>query len=208
MVEVYFYMPAGRAENAVDCGIKLSEWYNREVVLDGEKKKCIAAFLNPRDDIQKYTSSAYRCLKLEVQTKYCFVADGLLYKPGLAYPEIMEMYYRSIVPVGKYTFGTYRLPECLITETVTGEYVSGPGRGLDSPVLYDNSEELYFNNLLESFREAHNDFNDTLLYHFFRRLSDEGKVTGFEDKNSGLAVFRDDRRGRAYTLKIPDMRGY
>lgn len=208
MVEVYFYMPADQIENAVECGIKLSDWYSREIDLEGLRKKCIAALLNPRDDYVKYMSPAYRCLKLEVQPKYCFVADSLLYEAGRAYPVVMEMYNRSIMPIEKYTFGDYRLPECLITGTVIGEHVSVLGKGLDTPVLYSNSQELYFNNIIEGFREAHDDFNDTLLYHFYRRLCEEGKATGIEDAASGLAIFTDDRDGRAYTLRIPDMERY
>ena len=208
MVEVYFYIPARQTDMAVECGIKVSDWYTREVLLDGAKKKCIAALLNPRDDFDKYMSPAYRCLKLEVKPKYCFVADSLLYEVGLAYPEVMEMYQRSMMPVEQYTFGGYRLPECLVTSTVLGEDVHLLGKGLESPVLYDNCQELYFNNILEGFRETHDDFNDTLLYHFFRRLCDEGKAVRVEDTISGLAVFTYNGDGRVYTLRIPDMGAY
>lgn len=208
MVEIYFYMPVESTENAVECGIKLSEWYSREINFEGERKKCITALLNPRDDHGKYISPAYRCLKLEVQPKYCFVADSLLYEAGLAYPEVMEMYHRSIKPIEQYTFGGYRLPECLITSTIIGEHIDVAGKGLETPILYNNSQELYFNNILEGFKEAHDDFNDTLLYHFLKRLCDEGKATSVEDITSGLAVFKDNRNDRVYTLRIPDMGRY
>lgn len=208
MVEVYFYIPVQQADNAVECGMKLSEWYSREIESGGERKKCISALLNPRDDHDRYMSQDYRCLKLEVQSKYCFAADSLLYEPGLVHPEVMEMYKNSIIPIEKYTFGDYRLPECLVTGTVIGENIRVLGRGLDTPVLYNNSQELYFNNILEGFREEHDDFDDSLLYHFFKRLHIEGKVNCIEDSASGLAVFRDNRNDRTYTLKIPDMGRY
>jgi hypothetical protein len=208
MVEVYIYIPVQQLENAVECGMKLSEWYSREAELEGARKKCISALLNPRDDHARYMSQDYRCLKLEVQSKYCFAADSLLYEPGLVYPEVMEMYKHSIIPIEKYTFGDYRLPECLITSTITGENIRVLGRGLDTPVLYNNSQELYFNNILEGFREEHDDFDDSLLYHFFKRLHVDGKVNCIEDSASGLAVFRDNRHNRTYTLKIPDMGRY
>ena len=208
MVEVYFYIPAEKAENAVDCGLKLSEWYSREIVLEGERKKCISACLNPRDHYGKYMSPEYRCLKLEVQPKYCLVAESLLYEAGLVYPEVMEKYYSSIVPVEKYVFGSYRLPECLVTGTVIGEHISISGKGLDTPVLYNNSQELYFNNIFEVFRDVHEDLDDTLLYFFFKRLCEEGKASCVEDESSGLAIFTDTRDGRVYTLRIPDMERY
>lgn len=208
MVEVYFYIPADAVKNTVDCGIKLSEWYSREIYTEGEKKKCLTALLNPRDDYGKYTSPAYKCLRLEVRPKYCFVADSLLFEAGQAYPEVMEMYMRSIIPIEKYAFGSFRLPECLVTSTILGDYISIIGKGLDTPILYNNSQELYLNNMLEGFRETHDDFNDVLLYHFLKRLCSEGKVKCIEDDKRGLAIFRDDRDGRIFTVRIPDMEGY
>ncbi len=208
MVEVYLYLPAEKTDVAVECGIKLSEWYSREVEIDGEIKKCITALLNPRDDYEKYTSAEFKCLKLEVPPKHCRVADTLLYKAGLSHPEAMDLYRHSIMPIEDYTFGSYRLPECLITSTILGDRISLPGKGLDSPVLYSNSQELYFNNLLEGMKEAHDDLNDTLLYFFFKKLSEDGKAKVIEDNANGLAIFTYAGDGRTYTLKIPDMGGY
>lgn len=208
MVEVYFYIPADQVENAVECGIKLSEWYSREVLIEGAVKKCITALLNPRDDYEKYASPAYKCLKLEVQPKYCFVADSLLYEAGKAYPEVMRLYQGSIVPIEKYVFGSYRLPEALVTGTIIGDNISVSGKGLDTPVLYSNSQDLYFSNLLEDLKEAHDDLNDTLLYFFFKKLCDEGKAECIEYGDGCLAVFTYKRDGRVYTLRIPDMSGY
>ncbi|MGI6667989.1 MAG: hypothetical protein ACOX4M_00570 [Acetivibrionales bacterium] len=208
MVEVYFYIPADKAENAVECGIKLSEWYSREALIDGVVKKCITALLNPRDDYEKYVSSAYRCLKLEVQPKYCYVADSLLYEAGRAYPEVMQLYRDSIVPIEKYVFGSYRLPEALITSTIIGDNISVSGRSLDTPVLYSNSQDLYLGNLLEELKEEHEDLNDTLLYFLFKKLCDEGKAECIEYGEGRLAIFSYKRDGRTYTLRIPDMNGY
>jgi hypothetical protein len=208
VVEVYFYIPADQAENAVECGIKLSEWYSREAQIEGAEKKCITALLNPRDDYDKYVSSEYKCLKLEVHPKYCHVADSLLYEVGKAYPEAMRLYQCSIVPIEKYVFGSYRLPEALITGTIIGDYVSVSGKGLDTPVLYSNSQDLYFSNLLEDLKEEHDDLDDTLLYFFFKKLCDEGKAECIEYGEGRLAIFTHKRDGRVYTLKIPDMSGY
>jgi hypothetical protein len=208
MVEVYYYIPAARAENAVACGIKLSEWYDREVEIEGIRKRCISAFLNPRDDYPKYTSPDYKCLKLEIMPKYCFVADKFLYRAGLAFPEIMEIYHRSVIPVEKYKFGRYRLPECLVASTVISDYVKLLDKRLDSPILFSSSEELYMGNIIESYKETHDDFTDAMLYSFYCRLAQAGRVRRMEDAGSGIAVFIDARDGRTYTLKIPDMDKY
>ena len=208
MAEVYFYMHTDKLADAVECGIKLSEWYSREARIDGEIKRCISALLNPRDDIEKVALIDYKCLKLEVHPKYCHVADSLLHKVGLEYPEVMELYEQSIVPMKEYTYGSYRLPEILITSTILGDQISLPGRWLDTPVLYSNSQDLYLSSLLEGMREENEDMDDTMLYLFLRRLCEEGDATGIEDAESGLAVFTRQRDGKVFTLKIPDFGRY
>jgi hypothetical protein len=208
MSEVYFYLPEERMADAVECGIKLSEWYSREVEIEGNIRRCITALLNPRDGQDMDIKPGFKCLRIEVQKKYCNVADSLLYKAGLAYPEVMELYRRSIIPMESYTFGYYKLPEVLISSTILSEQVSVPGKWLDTPVLYSNSPDIYFANLFEELNEEHEDINDTLLYLFFRRLCDEGKARGIEDNASGIAVFTRNRGGRAFTVKIPDLGGF
>ena len=208
MVEVYFYIPAEKASDAVECGIKLSEWYSREAVIDGTVRKCIAALLNPRDEYDKYTSGAYRCLKLEVDSRYCFAADRSLYETGLSDPGVMELYRESIKPIGSYTFGEYRFPEVLVTSTILGENISVWGKMLDTPLLYNNSEELYLSNLMELLRDKHDDMNDTLLYLYFRWLSENGTAERIGGAGVKYAVFRANGPDKVYTFKAPDPGGH
>ena len=208
MVEVYFYLPAENVTNAVECGLKLSEWYSREINIEGRPRKCISALLNPRDDMVKYMSPSYKCLKMEIMPKYCYVGDGLLYRTGLENKEAMDMYVNSIVPVEKYSFGHFRLPECLVTSTVIGDHVSVLDKRLDSPVLYNNSEELYVGNIIEDFKEKYDNFNDALLYLLFIKLAEAGRYRIINGEESGVAVFVGNSGGRIYTIRIPDLRSY
>lgn len=208
MVEVYFYLPAGNVANAVECGLKLSDWYSKEIELEGGKRKCISALLNPRDDMKKYISSDYKCIKMEIMPKYCYIADSLLYHAGLENPEAMDMYLRSIIPVEKYSFGQFRLPECLIVSTVIGEYISVLDKRLDSPILYNNSEELYVGNIIEDFKEKHDNFNDALLYSFFLKLTASGRFRMMGNEGSSTAIFIDSIDQRVYTIRIPDFGSY
>ena len=208
MVEVYFYLPAAHVGNAVECGVKLSEWYSKEIELEGGIRKCISAFLNPRDDIEKYMSSEFKCIKMEVMPKYCYVADGLLYRAGLTNPEAMEMYLRTVVPVEKYSFGHFRLPECLVVSTVLGDHIRILDKRLDSPILYNNSEELYVGNIIEDFKERYNNFNDALLYSFFLKLTETGIYRMIKDEGGGTAIFIDNKDETVYTIRIPDLGSY
>ncbi|MCR4435017.1 MAG: hypothetical protein QHH06_06505 [Clostridiales bacterium] len=208
MIEVYYYLPSNEIEQAVECGIKLSRWFDKEVLIRGESKKCLSALLNPKDDPGRYRSGQYRCVKLQLLSNYCFVADKYLYDAGLHYPGIMKLYEESVVPVEEYIFGSYRLPECLVTSTVVPGQISLLDKRLDSPVLFSSSEELYVNNIIEAYKEAHQDFNDTLLYYFYCRLAQMGKVDKMEDDKKKIAIFLDRENRKSFTVKIPDMEDY
>jgi hypothetical protein len=208
LVEVYYYIQAEYAENATDCGLKLADWCDREVIMDGDMKKCISSLLNPRDEYMKYNSRDYKCLKLQLMPKYCYIADRMLYRAGLSFNDIMGLYEKSVIPIQSYSFGQYRLPECLVTSTVIGEDIEILDKRFDTPILYRDSEELYMNNLIEGYKDLHEDFNDTLLYFFFSRLADDGKVRKTDDMKAGMAVFEDLRDGRVHTIKMPDIGKY
>jgi hypothetical protein len=188
--------------------MKLSKWFDKEVSINGDVKKCMSALLNPKDDMSKYKSSNFKCVKMELAPNYCFVADKYLYHTALNAPEVMEMYNNSVVPVEKYIFGSYRLPECLVTSTVIPGQVSSLHKMMDSPVLFDNSEELYINNIIETYKEKHLDFNDVMLYYFFNMLANEGKMDRIEDSENGVSIFIDKNAGKTYTIKIPFVSEY
>jgi len=204
MAEVYYYIPKEEVENAVECGLKLSEYFDKEVVIGNTRQKCISALLNPKDDMEKYRSESLRCVKLELPPEYCFVADKYLYEIGLNHSEVMELYLDSIMPIKDYTFGLYRLPECLVTSTVIGEHINLLNKGLDSPVLFDNSEELYINNAIENLKEDYPDINDIMLYFFYRDLEKKGKLKRIEDEGSKVVVFLDEKAGKTFIAKKPD----
>jgi hypothetical protein len=208
MVEVYYYLPLDKVNHAVECGMKLSGWFDKEVVIRGESKRCISALLNPKDDMEKYRSDTLKGVKIEIPPYYCFVADKYLYQAGLNFPEVMELYTRSITPIQDYIFGSFRLPECLITCTVIAGQVSVLDKRLDSPVLFGNSEELYINNIVEAYREKHQDFNDTMLYYFYCKLAENGKIEKIEDTKKKIAVFLDKTGNQTVTIKIPEISEY
>jgi len=208
MIEVYYYLPLKQLNNAVECGLKLSQWFDKEVVINGESKRCISTLLNPKDDIEKYKSNDFKCVKFELPPNYCFVADKHLYQVGLSTPDVMDMYKSSITPVKDYIFGSFRLPECLVTCTVIADQINVLDMRLDSPVLFNSSEELYTNNIIESYREVREDFNDTLLYYFYCKLAEIGKADKIEDKERKIAVFMDKAKNTALTIKIPEIYSY
>ena len=208
MVEVYYYLHQEEVENAVECGIKLSQFFNKEVEINGDRKKCLTAFLNPKDDLEKYKSTDFTCVKLELDARYCFIGDKYLYHMSEGFPQALQLYLNSIIPVEKYIFGSYRIPECLVVSTVIAGQVGVLDKRLDSPVLFGSSEELYTNNIIETYREVHDDFNDAMLYSFYFKLVEAGKMEVIEDFEKKIAVFIDKETGKHYAIMLPDLRKY
>lgn len=208
MAEIYFYVESNAAENSVECGLKLSEYGSKDVVINGQTKKCITALLNPKDDMEKYKSADYKCLKFELPSKFCFIGDAYLYRAGLDSPELMKIYADTIVPINDYIFGSFRLPECLVSTTLLPGQISILDKRLDSPVLFDNSEEFYINNIIEINREENSDFNDAMLYCFFSTLALQDKLKKIEDKSRKIAVFIDEKNNKTISIKIPDVSRY
>ena len=203
MAEVYYYVKSESLANILDCGLKLSAWYDREVAIAGEKKMCFLGLLNPKDNPGLYRSSEYTCLKLQVSNEKCYIADRFLYENALGRAAAdMELYNNSIVPIDKYIFGNYRLPECLITTTILPGEAAVLDKRMDSPVIYTNSEELYINNILQDLRERLAESDDFLLYYFFDRIAEEGLVEKFAGSKNETAVFKT-TGGKTYCIKKP-----
>lgn len=202
MPEVYYYAKSQDISDIIDCGLKLSAFYDKEVEIEGEKKLCFAALINPKDDLALYKSDAHTCLKLQVKNNYCFVADRFLYETCLNSSNDLSLYYKSVIPIEKYTFGTYRFPECLVTTTVLTGDASVLGKRMDSPILYESSELLYINNIIEEFREKFEGFDDYMLYYFFDKLAEMSEVDKIE--NGGNSIFID-KKGKPFCIKKPDI---
>jgi len=151
----YFYVKKEDTEETSECGLKLSKWFDTDIVIDIFKKKAITAYLSPKDNMKRYKDKAYDCLKLELQDEKIYIAEN-------TFKEIneREWYLESVIPVNQYKIGMYRKPVFVITYTVLGEYISILDKSRDIPVLYDNSEEMYLKTLLTTFEENDDKFYD------------------------------------------------
>lgn len=205
MIEVYYYVKTEKVANIIDCGLKLSAFHDKEVRIDGESQLCFSALLNPKDNMDLHRSSEYTCLKLQVKKEKCFVSDRYLYELFTGNNMDMELYYNSIIPVQAYIFGTYRLPECLVTTTILAGEAAILDKRMDSPVIYTNSEELYINNILQDLREQHAETDDFLLYYYMDKLADIGQLEKVENCESGLAVFKSSS-GQIFCIKKPELK--
>lgn len=210
MAGLYFYVPKDRVEDVVSCGLKLSEWYDREMTLSciSGKRKFLKTLLNPRDDEAKLKDPNYQCLRLEIDPQYCLVGDSVLYDLGLKDPAFMEYYKKRLTPLIDYIFGTFLIPEVLVMISVLPDYIEVPGKAMDIPVLYESSMSLYLNNELNRHEEVWDDSGNHLLYAYYIYLESRGRVVRYEDKDKGNAVFFCVDSDEYAVCKIPEEEYY
>ncbi|NLC19931.1 MAG: hypothetical protein GX757_12105 [Clostridiales bacterium] len=207
MAVVYYYIPKGRLEDVTECGLKLSEWSERTQATpwNRQARPCICAFLHPLDD-KRSRDNTFSCITLDVPAEDCVVADGDLYQMGLEYPEITDKYVDTMVSLNDYTFGSFRKPECLVFRTILPEQIGFYGKGMGEPVIYENSEMLYVNIILEQYRERNYHFNQVLLYSFLALKEQNSCIDALYSKDRKTAVFFDNKINRYITIAVPDLK--
>ena len=204
MVNLYYYIPCQIADEIVFSGLSLSKWADREGYIAGGLRKCIPALLNPKDDAQRFDSAEYKCLKLTVPYAYCRVADSFIYELGKTVPEVVGMYWKNIISIENYKFGTFIKPEALVIATVIPGRVSIADKKTDAISLIGDNRELYLCNHIEDLKTHDKDINNKLLYYYFKNLAQSGKCVEYSSKEtSGKTVFVNDE-GSYLALDKPD----
>lgn len=122
MITLYYYAHREEALTIAECGLKLSARFDREILIDGGPKKCMTALVSPCADRAKFGAADYRCLKLDIHPRHCYVADS---GPDGEKPEggVPGDYQASVLPAEKYTEGLYKAPEYLVACTVLSEQI-------------------------------------------------------------------------------------
>lgn len=136
MSSIYYYTKNNNLPIYLKYGIRLSKNFDKEINISGYKKPFLIGLLNPKDDLKKYNSDEYTCLKLDVFDNHCKVID--LSKIG-NFDEVADF-----IPLEEYLFGTYKNPIVLIDTSVISDKISLYNKDRDVPLLFDNSEDFFY----------------------------------------------------------------
>lgn len=205
MLDSYVFVHKNSLEEVEGCGMKLSKWADRNILINGEEKKYISSYLNPRDNMIKYKSQDFKVVKLEIDMKYCYAAEGFFMDFKSASELGSLLYAESIIPAKDYVFGMYRKPECLIAKTILPEEMIIQSEcGLSFPLFYESSQSLYLSKLMEGLREENQSFDDQVLYYYFDNLTKMGKVKKELGSDGKTAVFSLNNGSRPIVLALSD----
>ncbi|MGI6563236.1 MAG: hypothetical protein ACOX3Q_11875 [Clostridia bacterium] len=202
MVEVYKHVPKELAQDIVHCGLKLSQYGTVTVEGKGGVSRYIPCYFNPKDEKELYGKEDYACIRITIPNNYCKVGNEFLRNDTNEL--INDLFEQSLMPVDQYLFGMYRKPVCLITRTVQAGEIALAGKHLDYPVIVDDAERLYLQNILTCRTEENEKWLDAVLYAYYCDLADKGYVVKIESPETGISVFINKDR-QIVTLKIPSM---
>lgn len=205
MAGVYFYAPKRDIKDIVDCGLKLSEWFDRDIfvpVMHGTRR-ALKTLLNPKDDEKSINDTELQCIRLDIDPDYCVVGDSNIYKISSQEPDLMGYYKACLTPLSDYRFGTFRNPEALVFTSVLPEKIEVMGKILDTPILYESSSELYLKNILNEHEESWKDSGNHLLYAFYVYLESRGRATRLVDQEHGKTIFFYNDRKEYIVLQSP-----
>jgi hypothetical protein len=207
MVDIFYYIPKQDIRDAIDGGIKLSEKYDKEVIINNESKQCLVGYLNPKDNSDKLLSDNYSCARARIPKRNVFIGDSALYEIGSLNEDAMKIYNSMIIPVSEYIFGTFRNPECLITTSLLGDSLTLIDENIDVPILVEDTVELYLEKVTMEMSDSYKTFKNDMLYTYLAWLVSEGKADVLYAENIRHDAFIIKESGRCIVLKRPDIEG-
>ena len=201
MAIVFYFIEKEKTEGILINGLKPSQIGNSQMDVGGELKAYILGFLTPKDDLLKYSSSDYACLELDVEITDMYVLNGDL-------DAIDEITYRgSLIPLEKYKFGTYRRPEIAVTTDIHPDKIVVSNKIIGTPILFESSDKIYKDTIMEDLRTKYKDFDETLLGIFFMMMVSKGRMKLTGQKRYGtktVYIYEDSSSGKKYTLGIQE----
>ncbi len=148
MVTIYFYVDSSKLETIQKFGLKLSDNYSNVIPINGLEKRVFVGLLNPKDDLTKYNSNAYTCLKVFLYPEQCYVINEVAL--------IIKQKEYNIIPIAEYVFGTFENPRVLFNTSILPEQISILNKDIDEPVLFDNSKDLFYYNKIQNMLDTYN----------------------------------------------------
>lgn len=165
MSTVYYFCNRDKLELALSDGLKIKDFADRKVGYRDINVLAVAGYLNPQDNKEKKNDMQYVCLELLTDNNNCYAADKDLFEAHKYNPadhEIRNCYYKSLISLGKYRYGQYRVAEVLIYKDIAPENIklySAKDRGI---VNFSDEFNPYYGCLLEEIREEKG--NEYIIY--------------------------------------------
>ena len=138
MATIYFYVDSSKLNKIKSFGLKLSENFTHTIPINGLPKRVFVGLLNPKDDLSKYNSNAYTCLKVDLYLDQCYVINEV----SLIITPRNGDY--GLIPLQDYSYGHYENPRVIFNSSILPEQIEILDDVMDEPILFENSKDLYY----------------------------------------------------------------
>ena len=116
MATIYFYVKSSKLNETLRYGIKLSQNFSHKIPIKEIEKKCMVGLLNPKDDINKFQSDEYVCLKLNLYPEQCYIINEVaLVIPPKDY---------EVINLKDYKYGEFESPRVLFSCSILPEEIT------------------------------------------------------------------------------------
>lgn len=134
---IYYYTKKENLPIFLKYGIRLSKNFDKELNINGYVKPYLIGLLNPKDDMQKYNSNDFTCLKLDILDDHLKVVDKNIINNSSG----TQIEYSQI---NTYILGTIKNPIVLADTSVISNKICVYNKNIDIPLLYNNSEDFFY----------------------------------------------------------------
>ena len=138
MVTLYYYIDSSKLESVRRFGLKLSENYSYTLPVNGLQKRFFAALLNPKDDLLKYNSEQFTCLKVHIYPDLCYVVNEISL---IINPKNGDY---GLIPLNDYVYGEFENPKVVFNSSILPEQIELLDDVMDEPILFESSKDLFY----------------------------------------------------------------
>jgi hypothetical protein len=138
MATIYFYIDSSKLDKVKKFGLKLSDNYSHTIPIGGLAKRVFVGLLNPKDDLSKYNSKDYTCLKVNLYPEQCYILNevSLIITPK-------DGDYK-LIPLNDYIYGSLENPRVVFNSSILPEQIEVLNDIIDEPILFENSKDLFY----------------------------------------------------------------
>lgn len=138
MATIYYYVDSSKIDKIRSFGLKLSENFTHTIPIGDLPKRVFVGLLNPRDDMFKYNSKEYTCIKVNLYPEQCYVLNevSLIITPK-------DGNY-GLIPLGDYLYGFYEKPRVVFNTSILPEQIEILDDVMDEPILFESSKDLFY----------------------------------------------------------------
>ncbi len=138
MATIYFYVDSSKLSTIQNFGLKLSDNFSHTIPINGLQKRVFVGLLNPKDDMFKYNSKDYTCLKVSLYEEQCYVLNEVQL---IITPKDGDY---GLIRLSDYIYGTYENPRVIFNTSILPEQIEVLNDTIDEPILFENSKDLFY----------------------------------------------------------------